>query len=269
MAEARLDVATTEELDRYKQIWRGGYFGGDPLDPIGAREYGDMSLISVNHALYQAYVRPFIKPDTRVLEIGPGRGAWTRTMVGAKEIWCADALSAEHNMFWEYVGRQHADKIHYHQVSDFSLDFVPDDYFDFIFSFGAFCHITAEGQKAYHESLFKKAKPGAKAVIMIADFDKFNESYDNLHHLRAIQPTLQGLYYSLKFNVGHILNRLKGRVHMDKADKSVTPGRFYHLGVKASCEHLEALGWRVILPDVGLNHRDAVLFFEKPRQAAS
>ncbi len=263
MMGGTLHTGTATELARYKEIWKGGYFGGDPLDPVGAREYGDMSLISVNHALYLAYVRPFIQPDTRVLEIGPGRGAWTRAMLGAREIWCADALSAEHNGFWNYVGIEHAAKIHYREVSDFSLSFAPDGYFDFIFSFGAFCHITPEGQREYFKNAFAKARPGAQGVVMVADFDKFNAAYAKLSELRTMRVSFKGLKDSLRFNVGYWMGRLKGNIEQQKSDRSVTPGRFYHAGVAETCAYLESVGWRVVTPDVGLNLRDVVIHFER------
>ena len=35
----------------------------------------------------------------------------------------------------------------YVEVSDFSCRELPDDHFDFLFSFGVFCHISWEGQQ--------------------------------------------------------------------------------------------------------------------------
>lgn len=99
---------------------------GDLLDPAASSGYGDMGYISVLHAVYQVCVRPFVRPDESVLEIGPGRGAWTRTMLAAV------------------------------QVSDFHCEDLPASHFDFLFSFGVFCHITPEGQRAYFRNLFPK-----------------------------------------------------------------------------------------------------------------
>lgn len=249
----------------FQRIWKGGYFGGDPLDPVLAREYGDLSLISVNHAVYQALVRPNVTSGTRVLEIGPGRGAWTKSMLEAEEIWCFDALSAEHNNFWDYVGEQNKAKIRYFEVNDASLTEAPDDYFDFVFSFGAFCHIPVDIQRAYEEKLFKKARSGAKGVIMFADFDKFNHAFSNLNRLRTLPVNAHGLSTALRFNVARLLAKIKGQpFFLEKDDLTEKPGRFYHGDIKATAQHLESVGWRVISEDINLNFRDPIVFFEKP-----
>lgn len=254
----------SEQIKLFRNLWKGGYLEGNPLEPAASSGYGDMGYISVLHAVYQVCVRPFIRPETAILEIGPGRGAWTRTMLDAREIWCLDALSAEHNCFWEYVGREHRHKIHYLQVSDFLCEALPADHFDFVFSFGVFCHITPEGQRAYFRNLFPKAKRGAQAMIMISDFDKFNAAVRNLNRVRTIRPTPEGLAQSAKFNAGVALSRLRGRLEQDRADTSLAPGKFHHAGVAETCRFLESVGWEVVNPDVGLVPRDPILHFRKP-----
>ncbi|MDM7957512.1 class I SAM-dependent methyltransferase [Blastomonas sp.] len=261
----RVSTDFSRHRSTFQKIWQGGYYGGDPLDPVLAREYGDLSLISVNHAVYQALVRPNVNSETKVLEIGPGRGAWTKSMLNAKEIWCFDALSAEHNNFWEYVGPGNKSKINYFEVSDASLTQAPDDHFDFIFSFGAFCHIPVDIQRAYQENLFKKAKSGAKGVIMFADFDKFNHAFSNLSKLRTVPVNAHGLSTTLRFNVARMLARIKRQpFFLEKDDHTEKPGRFYHGNIKQTAEHLEAVGWRVIVDDINLNFRDPIVYFEKP-----
>ncbi|HDY88004.1 MAG TPA: hypothetical protein ENH82_07825 [bacterium] len=88
-----------DEIKQFNGLWKGGYFMGDPFNPVGRSCYEDMGYISIIHAIYQVCIRPYIKNNTTVLEIDQGRGAWTKTMLTAKEIWCRDALSAEYNKF--------------------------------------------------------------------------------------------------------------------------------------------------------------------------
>ena len=255
-----------EQLSSFKRIWQGGYFGGDPLDPTLAWEYGDISLISVNYALYMALVRPNINSDTALLEIGPGRGAWTRGMLDAKEVWCLDALSAEHNGFWSYIGNQYKEKVNYFQVKNALLEECPDNYFDFIFSFGAFCHMPLAIQRDYQKNLFKKARPSARGVIMFSDFDKLNSALNNLSALRTVSLTWRGISAMIRFNVGRFLGFLRNAgTKLDKNDKSDQPGRFYHSGITDTAAYMTSVGWRVISPDIGLNLRDPIIYFEKPR----
>jgi hypothetical protein len=257
----------TKELETFAKLWRGGYLEGDPLDPLGASSYADMGYISVLHATYQVCIKPFVTGEARVLEIGPGRGAWTRTMLGAREVWCLDALSAEHNGFWEHIGREHADRVRYHQVEDFSCRVLPDEHFDFLFSFGAFCHVTWEGQKAYYRNLLRKLKPSANAIVMFADFDKYNAAVRNWSFLRARRVGRRSAE-EWRRTVRHRLRAIAsggGRPPLqDKSDERALAGRFYHAGIAETSTYLTEIGWRVVNPDVGLLHRDAIVHFVRP-----
>ncbi|QMW23908.1 class I SAM-dependent methyltransferase [Sandaracinobacteroides saxicola] len=256
---------THPDIDLFRKIWKGGYYGGDPMHPINCREYGDLGLISVNNAVYRGLVLPNINPETVVVEIGPGRGAWTRGMLGAKFLYCLDVLSAEHNDFWAYVGEAAREKISYFEVSDASVSVVPDEAADFIFSFGAFCHIDPVLQNDYLKNLYRVAKPGAVGVIMFANFDKSNAALDNIGKLRAVPATLTGVNYSLRYNVGRLLSAWTKEGRQDKTDTTPRPGRFYHRDIDDFAAALETAGWNVIMPDVGLNHRDAIALFRKDR----
>ena len=55
----------------------GGYFEGDPLDPNGAGAI--ITGMSVLYATTLCCIKPYVNADSMVLEIGAGRGAWTRT----------------------------------------------------------------------------------------------------------------------------------------------------------------------------------------------
>src|SRR5690348_15251766 len=144
------------ELDSFRNIWKDGYFEGDPLDPMGSSNYGVFGYQSNLYATYLHCIRPYIHSDTNALEIGPGRGAWTKTMLQAKELWCLDALSAEHNGFWQYVGKQA--HIKYIQVTDFSCDMLPNDHFDYLFSFGCFPHMSFTALSEYMLNLYPKLR---------------------------------------------------------------------------------------------------------------
>jgi len=202
-----------------------------------------------------------------VLEIGPGRGAWTRCFVERKaaEIWALDALSAEHNGFWEYVGRH--PNIHYAQVEDNRCAMVPNESIDYFFSFGTFCHLSPEVIQGYLASVFAKMRPGAVGFLMIADYDKVNA----LAHAApkfSIARALVGKRQLPTRLVWHLLSsvfKTHGieRMLPDK-DDAPSPGRWYHLGTARAIEMLRTAGFSICDPDVGVNHRDPVIHFEKP-----
>jgi phospholipid N-methyltransferase len=247
----------------FNRVWRGGYYGGDPLHPTQCPEYGPLQLISSHYAIVKALIEPNVRPGSRVLEIGPGRGAWTRCFREASEVYCVDALSAEHNGFWEFVGRD--PRIRYLQVRDETLRACPDGHFDFIFSFGAFCHMPQAVREGYLRSMFAKARSGATCVVMYADYDKLNAAWSDLSGKRTVSLSWTGAKALARFYAGRLLSRVRASEGLlDKLDASERPGRFYHGGIAETGAFLEAVGWRVITPDIGLNLRDPIAVFQKP-----
>jgi hypothetical protein len=258
------------ELTQFRDLWEGGYYEGNPLDPMAPSGYGPFGYMSCLHATYLRCIKPYVSENTRVLEIGPGRGAWTRCFLArnAQEIWALDALSAEHNGFWEYVGRR--PNVHYCQVQDDLCAMVPDASIDYFFSFGTFCHLSPQVTRDYLKSIFRTMRPGAHGFLMIADYNKFNSLLTSGEQL-SISRSLTGkrflpmrwlwrLWFSL-------VKPHTFRVHDEAEDDTPRPGRWYHLGVGRAVEMLQAAGFVVIDPDVGVNHRDPVIEFEKPTAA--
>jgi len=62
------------ELDSFQNHWEGGYFEGDPLDPMARSGYRQLGFISTLRATYLRCIKPYINGHTVSLEIGPGRG---------------------------------------------------------------------------------------------------------------------------------------------------------------------------------------------------
>ena len=147
------------ELESFRGLWPGGFFVADPAETLAP--YWLEAMVGLYHVIYLACIRPWLTPSTHALEIGCGRGAWTRLLLDAAEVTCVDALPADHNRFWEYVGR--AGNVAYHQVEEFSLAMVPDASVDYVFSYDALCHVSLQGIDAYAHSLRRVMKPGHTA----------------------------------------------------------------------------------------------------------
>ncbi|HXU05220.1 MAG TPA: class I SAM-dependent methyltransferase [Polyangia bacterium] len=260
-------------------FWKGGYYEGDPLDPFGESSYAQMGFVSVLHAVYQVCIKPYVTSETNVLEIGPGRGAWTKTMLAAKEIWCVDVNTPEHNNFWQHVGEANRDKVRYLRVRDFSCSDLPDDHFDVLFSFGTFCHIPVEGQRDYLRNLLGKMRKGGVATIMVADFDKYNaavRAYGNLSVSFRRYPA--ALKFGRKlFDAGRALRdvvyllarrRPPGVLFdpmrlRDEAVVERSQGAWFHAGTDRTCRFAQSVGWEVVSPDVGLCVRDPLIMLRR------
>lgn len=260
-----------QELEQFTEIWKGGYFEGDPLDPLSKSSYGPFGFMSVLHATYLVCIKPYVGPESRVLEIGPGRGAWTRTFVrlGAKEIWCLDALSREHNDFDAYVGDLR--NVTYLQVEDFACADVPDERFDFFFSFGCFCHISPAGTSEYMRNVYRKMRGGAHGFLLVADYDRYNAAIaDRSRHVARLFHASRAGVLARAWNraVDRFVARKYGERDFRPRDKRENdiphPGRFYHIGANETCALLREIGYEVLSEDVGTVYRDPIIHFRKP-----
>jgi len=274
--------STRAMVSLWKGFWKGGYYEGDPLDPFGRSSYAQMGFVSVLHAIYQVCIKPHATSGKRVLEIGCGQGAWTKTMLAAREIWCLDVNSAEHNRFWQHIGAQEQQrgKVRYFQVADFSCKELPDNYFDVLFSFGTCCHIPVEGQRAYFRTLLGKMRKGASAVVMIGDYDKYNAAvatHGNLALTLRRYPKVLRTGRRL-VDIGRALADIATLVlgHRpadvlfdpmgirDKRRIEMAQGSWFHAGVQETCEFVKSIGWEVVSPDLGLCVRDPLILLRRP-----
>jgi hypothetical protein len=260
-----MEERLSAELSAFKDLWEGGYYEGDPLEPRRAGStYRGTGFVSSLHATYLACIKPHVTPTTVALEIGPGRGAWTRALLGAKEVWALDALSAEHNGIHDYLG--HPRNLIYHQVTDFSCSMLPEDHFDYMFSFGCLCHVSFAGITAYAQNLLPKLRSGAHCYWMVGDFAKFNDAleridagslWDNVIPATPLYAPLKWLF--LRLERRHRRPRLAPR-----RDDQPEPGRWFDAGAARTAAMLRETGYRVLDEDVGTCPRDPIVHFQKP-----
>lgn len=275
MNNSQLQERLRKELDSFQGLWKGGFKEGDPLDPMSPSSYKVLGYMSVLHVVYLVCIKPYVNRETVALEIGPGRGSWTRALLGAKEIWCLDALSAQHNNFYEYIGN--APHVKYFQISDFSCDMLPEGKFDYFFSFAALCHVSFDGIREYMKNVYPKLKAGANCFILVADYEKYNLALEQTNKLSVINAAIDN--FALKWSVPFLkqISRLFWKyikvrsnqkfpagttLKMDE-DNAPTPGRWYHAGLERTCQMLQDIGYRIIDPDVGVVYRDPVIHFAK------
>ena len=204
-------------------------------------------MVSPLYICYAECIKPFVNGNTNVLEIGPGRGAWSRAIIKLNpcSLICIDALSAEHNQFWNFVGNYK--NITYFQIKDFLLNELKDDSIDFVFSFGTFCHISPLMCYEYFKNLYKKLRSGAQGFIMYADFDKKCK-------------------FASTYNMPQMCDKKHDELWLYQYEKTsdfIGPG-WYHLGIDRAQAMFEELGYEVINKDVNINERDPILHFRKP-----
>ncbi|MGD1062628.1 MAG: class I SAM-dependent methyltransferase [Terracidiphilus sp.] len=262
-------------LQGFKRAFRGGYFEGDPLDPMAPSTYGVYGYNSVLYTIYSACIRPYITSDTVVLEVGPGRGAWSKTFLrrNCRKLYAIEVADAEHTHFWDYIGEDR--RVEYIVVDDLSLPGVPDDAIDFFFSFGVFCHLRPEMCEEYLQSIFRTMKHGSRGFLMIADFDKYEScraQADLLSIGRFFMEQDRKVWMPAK--LGYMLpwRFFRGKMDIEPVSKSseknlwTDDGNFgwYHWGTERACEAMTRRGFQIVEPDVEACQRDPVIHFRKP-----
>lgn len=251
-----------DHLVSFQRLWEGGYFTGDPLNS-SVTPYGLFGYIGIPHVVYLTCIRGHVKSDTVAVELGPGRGAWTRTLLGAREVWCLDALSAEHNGFWEYVGPQ--PHVRYFEVEDFSCAMLPDAAVDFVFSYDTLCHVPFEGIEAYATALYGKMRPGAHGFWMVADREKYRDFIANRDSVASALTSEIGRRLVRRF-VELVVHRVEDRQRAQHREHLAAPegpegNWWYWAGTERATAMLERVGYRVVDPDVGADPRSPILHF--------
>jgi hypothetical protein len=188
--------------------------------------------------------------------------------------------TAEHNGFWRHVGEENRHKVRYLQVSEFSCSALPDEHFDFLFSYGTFCHIPIEGQRLYFQNLLGKMRRGAVAAIMIADYEKYNSAIREHGNLSlALRRYPAGMTFGRKVfdlgravrDVAYLLMRRRPpgvlfdpMATRDMAAVQREQGAWFHAGTDETCRFVRSVGWEVVNPDVGLCVRDPLILLRRP-----
>ncbi len=257
---------------KFSRDWKGGYFEGNPLDPMASSSYGVYGYNSILYSVYLTCIRPYVSPETTALEIGPGRGAWTKTLLkhGCKQVYAVDAAPAEHTGFWDYVGATPC--VNYIQATDFSLSQVPDRVVDYFFSFRVFCHLKPEMCEDYVSSLAKKMRSGAHGFLMIADYDKYNRCLDHADEV-SIKRFVNSRKIWLPAKIGYLLSwklfpsradlrRVSKDEDIDSVRDETTPG-WYHWGVSRACQAITEAGFKIIERDMEVVPRDPIVHFVK------
>jgi len=267
---SRLDPLGEMELFRAAELWDGGYFDSDPLNPVGWSSYGTTGFISVYHATYLACIKPYVNASTVAMEIGPGRGAWTKAILsqGADRIYALDVQSRETNVI-DQVLRDLVSKLEYIVVTDFSGDGVPDESIDFFWSFGTFVHLSRGQQKAYYHAIARKMKSGAVGFTQYADIETWNRVVSNpayhIHNVLSdrLEPNDADQMRRLLASSPAIAPRETVEGHI-KNYEVPDPGRYFYVGTDWVVETLKSVGLDVVDRSVFESLRDPIIQFRKP-----
>jgi ubiquinone/menaquinone biosynthesis C-methylase UbiE len=109
-------------------------------------------------------LRPRVPEGSAVLEIGPGAGRWTETLVGlAGSLVLVDISSRCIEICQDRFG--HLDQVSFHLTSGSDLPFIDDGSIDVVWSFDVFVHLARSEIEGYVSEFARVLRPGGLATI--------------------------------------------------------------------------------------------------------
>ena len=152
-----------------------GYDSGNVLSLIpNLTRYREERKIGGSYRkVFKQGLEPYLKSDSRVLELGPGKGSWTRailTRVSRGEVHTVDFQDITR---WLDPAR-YGDRLVCHRATDNSMSGPPDYYFDVFWSFGVLCHNNQSSIEQILASALAKMKAGGLAVHQYGDWNKLS-----------------------------------------------------------------------------------------------
>ena len=223
-------------IDWLKTEFSYGYDSGNVLSRIPSlTRYREEKAIGASYRrVFLQGLAPYLKPNSRVLELGPGRGSWSRAILSRitkGELHTVDYVDVRE---WlepsKYSGR-----LVCHQVTDNSFSELPDNSFDVFWSFGVLCHNNIENIETILVNARSTMKAGAIAIHQYGDWSKLDR-------------------YGWE----------KGRVpktFREKPDADIWWPR--NNQEKMSRAAINA-GWEIETPDIGLLARDSMIVLRNP-----
>jgi SAM-dependent methyltransferase len=223
-------------LDWLKNEFSYGYDSGNVLSWLpNLTRYREEKAIGASYRrVFWKGLAPYLKPDARVLELGPGRGSWSRailSLITKGELHTVDYVDVSK---WLEPSKYN-DRLVCHQVVDNSFSELSDEFFDVFWSFGVLCHNNIENIEAILANARPKMKPGGIAIHQYGDWNKLDQ-------------------YGWE----------KGRVpkaFREEPDADIWWPR--NDQEKMSGAAINA-GWEIETPDIGLLARDSMMILRNP-----
>ncbi len=211
-----------------------GYDSGNVLGlvPNRVRRAEEKKIGGSYRKVFQHAIRPFLAPDSTVLELGPGRGAWSRAIL--KHIPRGKLITVDYQDVTRWLDPEQYDgRLICHQVFNNQLAEVEDQTIDFFWSMGVLCHNNQTNIEELLKNALPKMKPRSAACHQYADWEKL----DRFGWSRGGVP----------------------EAFQTQADDEI----WWPRNTQADMVRIaESAGWVVASPDLGLLERDSLIHLQ-------
>lgn len=124
--------------------------------------------------VFNEAIRPFVRCDSNVLELGPGHGTWTRPMLELIPNGTLQTIDSADATEWLRPSRYNS-RLSCHTVINGALDCIEDGSIDFCWSMGVLCHNNRQQIRHLLTDLLSKVKRGGYTCLHFADWVKLEQ----------------------------------------------------------------------------------------------
>lgn len=222
-------------IDWLKKEFYYGYDSGNVLSffPDSIRKKEEKAIGGNYRTVFKKAVLPYLKKDSKVLELGPGKGSWSSAIL--KYIPSGELTTVDFQDVSKWLQPENYNgRLKCIQVNNNNYDELQDNYFDLFWSWGVLCHNNQDSIFDILKNAFPKMKKGGVAIHQYGDWNKL----DQFGWERGSVP--------LNFKL--------------LSDDEIwwprnTQKDMIRLSVNA--------GWKVITPDLNLIKRDSIILLTK------
>jgi SAM-dependent methyltransferase len=162
-------------LDWLRKEFSYGYSSGEiySLFPSLKRRNEERRIGGSLRTAFEVSIRPYLDPDATVLELGCGRGTWSRAALRYLPRGVLHTVDFQDVRPWLHP-EHYPSRLICHHVHDNGFSCVPDGAFDFFFSFGALVHNNLAAIEEILRNSRPKMKEGGLAAHHYAEWDKLS-----------------------------------------------------------------------------------------------
>lgn len=153
-----------------------GYDSGDVLSWIPGRiRFSEERKSGGSYRqVFNKAIRPYLHPSSRVLELGPGKGSWSRAIL--KFIPDGELHTVDFQDVTQWLSpNTYTGRLICHHVQDNSFKELPNEYFDLFWSFGVLCHNDSASIMEILHSARRTMKRGGVSIHQYGDWIKLEQ----------------------------------------------------------------------------------------------